>query len=306
VGETVPAWVAFGSRVVRFFGRFKEPVFASPHENVRVHRVTVLFFLEDDTLQIIEPRERNAGIPQGCSCRATARSGATARACVTVGDLAVAAELALYGRTYLLADCDAFTRAFMARPPRARAIPARARAGAASRRRRTAAAAPRGQRCSSCGSSSRTTVACCTSSRSGYTDEELGGRPAPQAAGKSAVAIEIPPPSLVGSDEDVIRNCLSLHRKPRPKDEIKLITRMHDVLRFRARIVTRNAFDAKRMLILMVYLSDDTVQIYEPPVRNSGIIGGKYLQRVRIKNPETGEHFKAADLEVVRIVTLNK
>jgi hypothetical protein len=81
---------------------------------------------------------------------------------------------------------------------------------------------------------------------------------------------------------------------------------MHDVLRFRARMITRNSVDATRAFIITFYLSDDTVQIYEPPVRNSGIIGGKYLQRVRIKNPETGDYFRAADLEVGRIVTLNK
>jgi hypothetical protein len=81
---------------------------------------------------------------------------------------------------------------------------------------------------------------------------------------------------------------------------------MHDVVRFRARMITRNTVDATRLLIITFYLSDDTNQIYEPRVRNSGIIGCKYLQRMRVDNPETGEYFEASDLEVGRIVILNK
>jgi hypothetical protein len=81
---------------------------------------------------------------------------------------------------------------------------------------------------------------------------------------------------------------------------------MHDVLRFKARMITKNSVDASRGFMLTFYLSDDTVQIYEPPVRNSGIVAGKYLQRTRLKNPDTGEYFRAEDLEVGKVVTLNK
>ena len=52
-GETVPAWVAFGSQVLRFYGYFKEPVFSSQEETYRVRKVKILFFLEDDTLSLI-------------------------------------------------------------------------------------------------------------------------------------------------------------------------------------------------------------------------------------------------------------
>jgi hypothetical protein len=99
---------------------------------------------------------------------------------------------------------------------------------------------------------------------------------------------------------------MSLHPKPPPKDELKLITRMHDVLRLKAKMVTRNAVDATREFIITFYLSNDTIQIYEPPQRNSGIVAGKFLQRTKMKNVETGEYFKAADLEVGRVITINK
>ena len=38
-------------------------------QSYRVHKCVLLFFLEDDTIQISEPHERNSGIPQGVLLR---------------------------------------------------------------------------------------------------------------------------------------------------------------------------------------------------------------------------------------------
>ena len=43
--------------------------------------------------------------------------------------------------------------------------------------------------------------------------------------------------------------------------------------------------DAGRRFIISYRLADDMITIYEPPVRNSGIIGGKFLERTRIAKP---------------------
>ena len=140
----------------------------------------------------------------------------------------------------------------------------------------------------------------------GYTDQDMAPIPPPKQEARKTVTISIPPPSLIGSEEDTIRNVMSLHPTPPPKDEKKLVEKMHDVLRFRAKMVTKNAVDASRTFIITFFLADDTVEIYEPPERNSGIIAGKYLQRMKIKNPETGDYFKASDLEVGRVVIINR
>ena len=42
-------------KVLRFYAFFKEAVVESPTENYRVRNVTILYYLEDDTLQINEP-----------------------------------------------------------------------------------------------------------------------------------------------------------------------------------------------------------------------------------------------------------
>lgn len=34
-------------------------------------------------------------------------------------------------------------------------------------------------------------------------------------------------------------------------------------------------------------MADDTLSVYEPPVRNTGITGGKYLERRRVYRPQS-------------------
>ena len=38
--------------------------------------------------------------------------------------------------------------------------------------------------------------------------------------------------------------------------------------------------------IISYFLSDDTILVFEPPQRNSGILGGKFLERGSIKKPD--------------------
>lgn len=36
-------------------------------------------------------------------------------------------------------------------------------------------------------------------------------------------------------------------------------------------------------------MMDDSLLIFEPPIRNSGIVGGKFLERQRVYTPESEE-----------------
>jgi hypothetical protein len=53
-------------------------------------------------------------------------------------------------------------------------------------------------------------------------------------------------------------------------------------------------------------LREDTVEIYEPLVRNSGIVGRKLLPRVCVKNLDTGDYFRPQDLEVRHIMAITR
>ena len=97
--------------------------------------------------------------------------------------------------------------------------------------------------------------------------------------------MEIAPYNGYGSLEDSLQNCLYLVPEPPKKDYIKLMENEHKVLRYEAVLNTTNNDDKGRKFIISYRLSDDTVGIYEPPMRNSGIIGGKFLENCRIAKP---------------------
>jgi hypothetical protein len=55
------------------------------------------------------------------------------------------------------------------------------------------------------------------------------------------------------------------------------------VLRFIVHLVKGGAEDETRDLILNYFTFDDTISIFEPPVRNSGVNGGLFLTRGKYK-----------------------
>lgn len=58
-----------------------------------------------------------------------------------------------------------------------------------------------------------------------------------------------------------------------------------NMYRFRARLANPCAEDAIRRFVIQLYPSDDTLSIYELPVRNSGITSGTFLKRGKYQHP---------------------
>lgn len=112
----------------------------------------------------------------------------------------------------------------------------------------------------------------------------------------------IPPYNGFGSLEDSLQNCLSLIPEPPKKDVIKLLENDNKVLRYMARLDSQNPLDEGRRFILSYYLSDDMISIFEKSTRNSGIIGGKFLEKTRVPKPgssvENPEYFGPADFSI--------
>ena len=127
----------------------------------------------------------------------------------------------------------------------------------------------------------------------------------PQAPSNPRV---IPPYNGFGSEEDSLCSCMGLIPKPPQRDFIKFMEKDQsglnsNVLRFVAFMKTDNPVDAGRKFTVSYFLSDDTISVFEPPQRNSGVIGGKFLERGRIQKPgqelfksEMSEYYKAQDL----------
>jgi len=53
------------AQVLRFFGWLKQTVHESQLEHYRVRHVKLYYYLEDDSIEILEPRVRDSGMPQG-------------------------------------------------------------------------------------------------------------------------------------------------------------------------------------------------------------------------------------------------
>lgn len=75
-------------------------------------------------------------------------------------------------------------------------------------------------------------------------------------------------------------------------------------MRFSARLVPLKGralvgpFDASRRFILSLFLLDKTLAVWEPRTDNSGMPGGTFLERTRVKNPTTGLPYNDTDLQV--------
>ncbi|CAB3361910.1 Hypothetical predicted protein [Cloeon dipterum] len=124
-GQVQPApknhWLHFDKQVLKFDADCFE-------ENGRMRKCQFFYYLEDDTIQVVEPRVTNSGCFQGTlihrhripmpakwqknrenvaqvNSMAAHASGFFSVACLNVGN-----TLEIYGRRFVLTDCDKFTR----------------------------------------------------------------------------------------------------------------------------------------------------------------------------------------------------
>lgn len=111
--EFVPAHVALDKKVLRFYGYFKETVNESPQENYRIRLVQIIYFLEDDSMLIMEPPQNNSGIPQGKLVRRHRIPKNEAGDTYNWRDLNLGTNIAVYGRVYRIVNCDKFTHDFL-------------------------------------------------------------------------------------------------------------------------------------------------------------------------------------------------
>ena len=78
------------------------------------------------------------------------------------------------------------------------------------------------------------------------------------------------------------------------------------VLRFTGRFNTKVPEDVDRRFIISFYLSDDTISIFEPAQKNSGIMEGKFLERRKYKNVDKpGDFVNPTDLAIGGDVKIN-
>ena len=105
-----------------------------------------------------------------------------------------------------------------------------------------------------------------------------------QPAPPKQVEKQIAPYNGIGNEEDTLGYIYKLVPDKPKGNFFKSVDNDKKILRFTGRFNTRVPEDIDRRFIISFYLADDTISIYEPAQKNSGIITGPFLKRNRYKN----------------------
>ena len=122
----VPAHVALDKKVLLFNAYFKQTVHESPQEYYRVRYVKVCmmrrlgpllirvlqlyYYLEDDSISVIEPIVENSGLPQGKLVNRQKIPKDNAGNTYSWTDLNIGQDIAIYARVFHIYDCNGWTK----------------------------------------------------------------------------------------------------------------------------------------------------------------------------------------------------
>ncbi|XP_076188714.1 EF-hand domain-containing protein 1 isoform X4 [Aptenodytes patagonicus] len=357
----IPAHVAFDKKILKFDAYFQEDVPLSAEERYRIRQVAIYYYLEDDSMSVIEPVVQNSGLLQGKLIR---RHRVPKNDCgdhYHWKDLNRGMNITMYGRMYRIVDCDPFTQVlrFYAmwddtdsifgenRPYIIHYYLADDTVEVREVYKQNDGRDPfpiliKRQRLPKTFVDKKKTFPSCVLEISDqevlewYTAKDFAVGKSTTLLGRTFFIYDcdeftrnfyrdkfgitdfqpveikkkpleevpqvIPPYNGFGVLEDSLQNCFSLLPKPPRKDVIKMLENDHKVLRYQVALESPNPEDRKRRFILSYFLSNDMISIYEPPVRNSGIIGGKYLGKTRVAKPgsttENVMYYEPSDLTI--------
>lgn len=123
---------------------------------------------------------------------------------------------------------------------------------------------------------------------------------------REAKPIQIPPYNGFGDETDTLGYIYKLIPDKPKGNFFKSVDNDKKILRFTARFNTRVPEDVDRRFIISFYLADDSLSIYEPAQKNSGIIEGKFLERRKYKNVDKeGAFITPTDMPIGGDVKIN-
>ena len=110
----VPQWLKYDKNCLRFEGYFDEHVTESAYENWRVRPCTLIYYLDDDCLHVIEKKTENSGIPQGEFIKRR-RVNTEQKSPVHWKEINIGTNLFIFGKNFRICSADKFTVEFYTR-----------------------------------------------------------------------------------------------------------------------------------------------------------------------------------------------
>jgi hypothetical protein len=113
--------------------------------------------------------------------------------------------------------------------------------------------------------------------------------------------VVVPPYNGFGNEGDLFAMGLSLEPMNKEVDQEeyeRFLKGDKKVCRFQAKLVNVQGPDKTREFVVNYFLANDTLSIFEPQVRNSGVVGGLFLARGRYKKyiPAVGQEAEGTRL----------
>ncbi|GAB0092344.1 EF-hand domain-containing protein 1 [Sergentomyia squamirostris] len=109
-----PHFVQYDKMILTFKGYFRQHVAELPEDVNRIRYVNILYFLEDDTITVLEPKTQNSGfLNQGRIIRRSRITKSASGDFYTWKDINIGSQLNLNGITFNVIGCDSFTKEFM-------------------------------------------------------------------------------------------------------------------------------------------------------------------------------------------------
>jgi hypothetical protein len=108
--------------------------------------------------------------------------------------------------------------------------------------------------------------------------------------------MEVPPHNGFGDEQDSLGSWQSLAVKPIKKDTRRQLENSTKQLKFQLAFADADSSNSIRRFVLTYFLADGSLSIFEPAQRNSGIVGGKFLNKQRVRR--VGEDGKLTNVDL--------
>lgn len=341
-GAGTPAWIAHDKKVLRFFAYFQEPVHERREEQSRTRNVCILYYLDDQTVHVIEPKQPNSGIPQGTLIRRHRIKKNNGY--LVESDFKLGEEITIYAKTFKITGCDDFTREFLHLPPAEKPIlvPSRVEPRKETKLRQFLANDPKVLRfycvwddTTSMFGDVRDMVllyyladdtieiqehVSANSGRQTKIPSFIRRGKVPKRRKQGAIdTVQANPDAFWTSKDLIVGEVINIYGRPfllcdcdeftkqyyakfnitftpiayHSLNEDPIVHEEHyetkqknfdydDVLRFAIVLNTEREEDKERRFVMSYYVQDSTIQIFERPQRNSGFIGGKFMERQKV------------------------